>query len=298
MNTEIRDHLNWLKGFADLVTNSTASDSGTNTGLRITRTATAGEALAGRVTGDTFNRFQLNAGGSLQEGPGNAAIDITLDRAALATLGPSWVSGSATGLANNAGKILGKWIGGTTELDGMAVGVYDTTDQTRSALLAFLGSNIPVVAMSRSGAGTTYLSHESTGRLTIRQADAALAGQLAVHVASSGVQNAIYAIVGGETQPRAALGVDSSGVGRLALGPGGSSVVDWDIHYTSARSAALDDQLDIRFGSIALPIKAGTPVDADVIGGIKVGSIMYDYSNNKLCVYDQDGSWKCTAAMT
>lgn len=49
--------------------------------------ATAGsDVLTARVAGDTHDRFVLNADGTLEWGPGNAALDTTLRRAAAGTL--------------------------------------------------------------------------------------------------------------------------------------------------------------------------------------------------------------------
>lgn len=80
MNTEVRDHLNWLKGFADLITNSTASDVGTTTRLAIIRTNATDDILQGKVTGDTNQRYSINADGAMDWGPGTAGFDVRLRR--------------------------------------------------------------------------------------------------------------------------------------------------------------------------------------------------------------------------
>jgi hypothetical protein len=69
MNTEIRDHLNWLKGALDLITGSSASDTGTATRLAITRTAGTDNVLTGKVSGDAANRVEIWADGSINLGP-------------------------------------------------------------------------------------------------------------------------------------------------------------------------------------------------------------------------------------
>lgn len=79
-NTEVRDHLVWLKGFADLITNGTAADTGTATVLRIVRAAGGDDVIQARVTGDTNNRMSINSGGGITWGPGNAGGDVLLQR--------------------------------------------------------------------------------------------------------------------------------------------------------------------------------------------------------------------------
>lgn len=69
MNTEIRDHLNWLKGALDLITGSSASDTGTGTRLAVTRAAGTDHVLTGKVSGDAGNRVEIDADGSINLGP-------------------------------------------------------------------------------------------------------------------------------------------------------------------------------------------------------------------------------------
>lgn len=121
-NTEWRDHLNWLKNWADLITNSTAADTGTATYIYITRPAAADEALAAKVSGDANERIKIRAGGGIQMGDGTAAPQVvasfgggvlTFDRFAQASGGfrgptkagvwndtdiPGYFTGSASGM--------------------------------------------------------------------------------------------------------------------------------------------------------------------------------------------------------
>ena len=80
MNTEVRDHLNWLKGFADLITASTAADVGTTTRLSIIRTNATDDILQGKVTGDATQRITINADGAVGWSNGTAAEDARLWR--------------------------------------------------------------------------------------------------------------------------------------------------------------------------------------------------------------------------
>lgn len=65
MNAEIRDHLNIIWGWANLVTDGTASDAGTGVRLAITRAAVGDNVLTGKITGDAVDRIQVQAGGRI-----------------------------------------------------------------------------------------------------------------------------------------------------------------------------------------------------------------------------------------
>jgi hypothetical protein len=77
LNT-VRDNLNWLKGFADLITNSSASDTGTGVGLSITRGAGTDHALQAKISGDADYRLKLRAGSGIQMGDGSAAPQVVM----------------------------------------------------------------------------------------------------------------------------------------------------------------------------------------------------------------------------
>lgn len=70
MDAEIRDHLNWLKGFVDQATNSTGTDTGPPTQLVASGTITSGA---------TVNSLDLTGGGYIQmierSDPANAAAN-------------------------------------------------------------------------------------------------------------------------------------------------------------------------------------------------------------------------------
>ena len=106
MNAEVRDHLNFLKGFADLITNATTADTGTATSLWIKRTNTTDLAYQSSQAGDTVARFTADASGLLSWGPGGAsATDVTLKRATTGTLrldGILGIYGTGAGLALTA----------------------------------------------------------------------------------------------------------------------------------------------------------------------------------------------------
>lgn len=89
MNAEIRDHLVWLKAALDLITGSTAADSGAATILQVARGTVNDPVFNGLVTGDTSNRFTIYANGTLQWGDGTNARDVTLFRRAADSLATS-----------------------------------------------------------------------------------------------------------------------------------------------------------------------------------------------------------------
>lgn len=86
MNAEVRDHLTWLKAALDLITRGSDSDSGNSTFLAIERASSGTAVLAGRVTGDTDDRLQLLASGSLKWGSGAGTVETTLERDSAGTL--------------------------------------------------------------------------------------------------------------------------------------------------------------------------------------------------------------------
>lgn len=79
-NTEWRDHLNWLKGALDLLTGSTAADTGNTMFLQIIRGSAGLNAVNAKVTGDANARWDVNADGSMHWGPGTTTTDTTLSR--------------------------------------------------------------------------------------------------------------------------------------------------------------------------------------------------------------------------
>jgi hypothetical protein len=81
MNTEIRDHVTYLKGALDLITGATTADTGTATYLSIARTADSDGVLYASVSGDTQSRFYIQAGGLMAWGAGgSSAPDVQLYR--------------------------------------------------------------------------------------------------------------------------------------------------------------------------------------------------------------------------
>ena len=76
MNTEIRDHLNFLKGALDLITNSTTADTGVGTRISLKRNATTDAAFEARLNADTDMRVQIDTGGAFKYGTGTSVPAI------------------------------------------------------------------------------------------------------------------------------------------------------------------------------------------------------------------------------
>lgn len=69
MNT-ISTNLTWLKSAIDLITNTTASDTGTSTNLRIVRATAGAVAFETKVSGEGGERFNISTDGDLAWGSG------------------------------------------------------------------------------------------------------------------------------------------------------------------------------------------------------------------------------------
>lgn len=134
MNTEVRDHLNFLKGSLDLISNSTTADTGTAMFLRVVRGSATDQGLDVQITGDTQPRIRIAADRIAFGAGGASATDMTLQRESnvrMKVVGPAFVverssenavfMGRYTGDANdrwyvtNSGQM--RWGPGTTAVD-------------------------------------------------------------------------------------------------------------------------------------------------------------------------------------
>jgi len=86
MNTEVRDHLNFLKGALDLITSSTTADTGSATNLVIYRAASTDPTFQSGVAGDASSRQAVFASGETQWGGGAGAKDVRLYRNGISSL--------------------------------------------------------------------------------------------------------------------------------------------------------------------------------------------------------------------
>lgn len=147
MNTEVRDHFNWLKNALDLITNSTSADTGTATGLFITRTTATDEGFATKVTGDADWRVKIRAGGGYQLGDGTAAPQVvmsfsggilTFDRMVQAAAAPTKLFTKAGAIAD--ADIPGYFTGSGTGMIGV--------DTTNSRLYVRVGATWKFAALT------------------------------------------------------------------------------------------------------------------------------------------------------
>lgn len=83
MNTEVRDHLSFLKGALDLLTASTTADTGTATYIDVRRTNSTDQAFRSGVSGAANPEFQIDRNGKMGWGAGGGSgLDTFLARAA------------------------------------------------------------------------------------------------------------------------------------------------------------------------------------------------------------------------
>jgi len=86
MNAEVRDHLTFLKGALDQLTNGTTADTGTATYFSVVRTASTDYSFLTTVTGDTTARWSINAAGRMDWSAGSGSLDTNFYRSAADTL--------------------------------------------------------------------------------------------------------------------------------------------------------------------------------------------------------------------
>lgn len=91
----------------------------------------------------------------------------------------------------------------------------------------------------------------------------------------------------GDTNNRVQFETPAAG-GKIQLGPG-NAVVDVNAYRSAANILASDDKVDP--ASLNLQVKAGTPVDGDIVGGAADGDIVVDSTGNKIWVRI-GGTWK------
>lgn len=323
MNTEIRDHLNFLKGALDLITNSTAADTGAATQLSVTRATAAADAYSAKVSGDTQLRFNVNADGSIEWGSGSAAADFTLYRRTLGISG----AGMALGGTGDA-RLLVEALGAGGEL-----GLYDATAGYNSGarlgmVLASGTTPIPTLLFSReSTTAQVNFRNDADGRVVVTAPSDQ--PRFGVSATSAADTHLLFTWVEGDTQPRISMGINGSGQARLAMGGGGSTAPDVLFYRTGAKAFESDDTF-IRIvraavgngalvgrvagdGSdqftiyarghgqfldgISTLTKSGAVTDADFRSAPPSGTIAVDTTNFKIYVR-MGATWKSTVALT
>lgn len=133
LNTELRDHLNYLKGFADNVTNNTTAETGDDTQFYLLRDAGFRKAYEAGVTGDAFPSVAIQAGGRMQWSPGTGDYDTYLERTGIGdlTLGVMGGVGAARLVVQQIGLLDATGFMDFKARSGGAPGVADTTNTPR-----------------------------------------------------------------------------------------------------------------------------------------------------------------------
>lgn len=259
MNTEVRDHLNWLKGFSDLVTASTAADSGTATYMSITRPAGETGYQTKLSGGGAGHRWRVLTEGDMQWGDGTGTTSFYLTRAnsnELRLVGAAIVverSGST-----NAPNFGAQLTGDTNSR--VAIGT-DSSDRGR---IRFGPGNAATDAeIRRAGVGVLEVPGDTQLRFT-------------------GPGGAAVQIVfrrDTDTQPRFRGSTD----GLLEWGGGGVTAPDTNLYRGVGGRLVSDGQLR---GGDGLVTKTVTGVVADASFSVAPisGTLAVDTTNNRLYV--------------
>jgi hypothetical protein len=208
MNAEIRDHALWLKGFADLITNSTAADTGTTTYLHIERSAGSVVFSAG-VPGDPqTSRWVVDTNGAMYWGDGTAILDLELARDGAGRLVLGGGASPQLGVTQATGGVernqIFTWISADT-FPRVALGLT-AGDQGRIAFGS--GAAAPDFTIERNAAGRIVATSTASGGARIGV------------VSDANESSGHFSWRTGDTIPRVSIGQESSGLPALRFSPG------------------------------------------------------------------------------
>jgi len=322
MNTEVRDHHIWMKAFADLITNSTAADSGVSTYLRIVRDVAANAAYQSWVTSEAGYRLQVTGGGThtWSDGTDPGSRDVSLARSAAGRL---LMTGD--GITANEPQFGVDYNGVSGQYN--AIFVRLTGDTQPKVSLGVNGSGYPSVLFGVGGstAPDVTMTREAAGRVLVSATSGhARVGSLLGDDSTDA--NSFYAWVAGDSIPRARMGQDGGGRPSIAMGAGGANALDAFLDRDAAgvfgvrdtvmrgyRAAAANgtfvgrvtgdgaDQFILYAGGrgffgdgITTLTKAGVVEDADFRTTPVSGTIALDTTNSDLYVR-VGGTWKSVA---
>lgn len=264
MNTEVRDKAIWLKAALDLLTNSTTADTGATMNLFVKRATATVDAIASGVSGDTVARLAVRADGRLSWGPGGAAAaDFYLERR------------DAVYLRSTAG-ILVEQAGGT----GTGFGLSVTGDTVSRIALGKGSGNLGTLSFGSGSAVTSLLAESVAGQLDLSDSPA-------TRLHGIGATSAVFKLsvgITGDAQNRWRMKAD----GVMSWGSGALTP---DVQMWRPAASKLQTDGTMYFAGISLPIKAGTPVDADVPGGAASGNMVIDTTAGRIWVRLASG-WK------
>jgi hypothetical protein len=219
--------------------------------------------LQARVRGDALPRVVLRADGTLLMGTGAAAQDVNLYRAGandLRTDDSLGVRGDTAGAARFID--LYEPAGAAGSVRAFVAG--DAQPRMRLGLTATgfpmieagFGTSPPDTNLYRSAADTW----STDDNLQVRGDVAGTARMLDVIAPNATTRMAVRAYTLGDTEARAEVGVDATGVGRLALGPGGAATPDTTLVRTSAGAVTMNGSLTaatlVATGAMTAPTRA------------------------------------------
>ena len=272
LNGEIRDHLNWLKGFADLITTSTASDTGTATYLDIRRTVFSDSAYRALVSGDTVARLTIRADGRLAWSSGAASADAFLERTGANALRATDTALTSSRAGSNSLALQATVTGDTTgRYNVRASGATEWSSGVAAADIGF----------SRTAPGILALGSLGAANISLMRVQAEVAQISGMDV-----------LIVGDSAARARMRGDATLQG-LEFGPG-SAGADTNLYRDQPNVLKTDDHLRAANG-LQTKVVAGAVSDGSFSPIAPAsGSIALDTTNNRL--YVRSGTvWKYVA---
>lgn len=219
MNTEVRDHLTWLKAALDLLTGNTADDQGDSTSLRILRPNGADLAFGTRRTSDSQDRLRIRADGAILWGPGVAVSGATADPQLIASYS---VDNSAGWQGLTFAAALGSALAPALRIGGSGSGpgllqILSTSGAVRASLTE------SQALLTHGASGEQGLLSVSATGLRVQSVSQALGVTFPV-ATSAGRIESIRLLRDTDVAPRVALGHNADGLPAIMLGPGSAGL--------------------------------------------------------------------------
>jgi hypothetical protein len=266
MNSGIRDRINSLNNFANLITQSTAGDSGVSTRINITRPQTFDWAYTARLEDDTYPRLQIHADGEIRWGTGSADPDIYVRRES-----SLYVHTNGGWLAEHPG-------GGST---GFALRV--TGDTVSRVSIGKDISNRGMISFSYDGQNANVrMLIEDNGTLLLQNPAAPSTGvQILASTSATGAAHSFGHRRISDNQPRVAIGQTSSGLGGIMFGNGSSSPTGLALAYAATGRIGLNGMLNANDG-IATKVVAGAIGNGSYEAAAVDGLMAIDSANGRI----------------
>ncbi len=273
MNSEVRDHLLFLKGALDLITDGTTADTGTSTYLRIERGSANASALETVHTSGATSK--ITADGSISWGV-TGIVDTRLRRNSngqlvLDTGGAAY--GASLAVASSAGQraSLSAQVSGDSFARAVLFG-----DATASSLELGNGSGSRDVSIARANPGDILITSLGTTAAT------------RVKIEGTGGQRSLLDLwVNGDSSNRTRIAGDATMQG-LELGPG-NAAADTNLYRNAANHLMTDDHLSATVDGVATKVVAGAITDANFTID-ENGTLGIDSTNGRL-YFRYGGAW-------